>query len=597
MTDQKKNTGGKKKKAVKPSRPGGRKSTSSAGGQKKQQRGRPPKKSSNKPAKSQSRPKKSQGTSKRSQGRPKKSQGRPGKQQNNNPKKPQKAQNQTKGRPAKSQQDLVPPVRKRNISRDMQITAEQRIDPHFRKIVNAVEDIFRNEFFLEKDSSIVIAVSGGVDSVVLLDTMSYIADKLTYNLHIAHYNHGLRDDTADRDEKFVSLLAKKYDLPFQSSKGRVRQFAEKKSLSIEHAARILRYMFLERVARTSDSAFVATAHTSDDSAETFLMNLLRGSGLTGLSGIPSKRALGKNVTLIRPLIELTKEDIIKYAGIRKLKWQEDETNSLMYYTRNKVRHDLIPKLQKDFSPAIVQIINRTAKLIHGADEFINDYVKTQLVNIVIDKSSERFALSVPLIQTFPDFIQGEIIQNALQKHFQMQAVSMNDVDNILDLKESSVGSTYQIADQVVVLRDRKKLLFARKPAEEKYYKEIDKEGLFEIGEFKLELKKVTKRQVKFKDDSLTEYFDMELLPKKMYLRSWEPGDSFVPLGMDGRVKISDYLINQKVPLIDKPKIIVLATREDIIWVCGHRISDKFKVTDETTRYLRGKFSENQNGKK
>ena len=155
-------------------------------------------------------------------------------------------------------------------------------------------------------------------------------------------------------------LCAEYNIPLYTANGRVKQYAEKNSVSIEMAARFLRYSFFERTTRNIKADYMATAHTADDSAETFIMNLLRGSGLTGLSGISSRRPFIKDVMLIRPLLTMKKADLIKYAKKRKLEWHEDETNSLMQYTRNKVRHELLPGLAKDYNPAIIDVINRSA---------------------------------------------------------------------------------------------------------------------------------------------------------------------------------------------------------------------------------------------
>jgi tRNA(Ile)-lysidine synthase len=471
------------------------------------------------------------------------------------------------------------------------LSHDQKSEPFLKDFYSRLKNYLENTLYIEDKSEILIAVSGGIDSVVLLDAMCVLSEKHNYKLIVAHFNHSLRGKASNEDEIFVRHLAENYKLPFHHSKGKVKQFAEKNSNSIEQAARILRYLFFERTARSIHSSLVATAHTADDSAETFLMNLIRGTGLTGLSGIPEKRPLSKNVSIIRPFLFLKKQDLKEYARLRNLSWREDESNSLLNFTRNKIRHELLPKLVNDFSPAIVDIINRTSKLFNGADEFIDEYVKNAVSDILTDKGSDRFSINIPLLQTFSEFIQGEIIQSALNKHFQMQPLSLQTIDRILDLQNSPVGSICEIMKQAIVLRDRQQLIFSRTRQENKCNMLIERTGVFKAGRFRLTLSEVNKKKVKFALDPKIEYFDMDLLPIMLTLRNWRDGDTFQPLGMAGTVKVSDYLTNEKIPLIDKPNVLVLSTKSDIVWICGKRASDKFKVTESTKKYIKAVFEE------
>ncbi len=477
------------------------------------------------------------------------------------------------------------------VKKDSILTKEQRSDLFLRMFHSEVEKYLKNKLFVEPGSEIVVAVSGGVDSVVLLDTLVVLAEKNYYRLIVAHYNHNLRAEESDKDEEFVKALAKSYGLTFHCSQGRVKQYAEKKSLSIEESARILRYMFLERVARNVRSTLVATAHSKDDSAETFLINLLRGSGLTGLSGIPSQRALGKNVTLVRPLLAMSKSQFKKYAEKRNLQWREDESNEFTNYTRNKVRLDLIPELVNEYNPKIMDVLNRTAKLINGADEFISEYIRNILDDVIGEKNSDRFAIKTSLLNTFSRFIQGEIIQAAMFKHFQLQSQSLKTIDRILALCNKAVGSICEISRQIIVLRDRENLIFVRKPSEEKVNQEINKTGFYKTPAYTIKLEEVREKDVDFTLAPQVEFFDFDLIPLKMTLRSWQPGDKFQPLGMKGEMKLSDFLTNSKVPLIDKSGILVLTTgKNDIVWVCGMRINDKFKISSTTKKYLKVSYN-------
>ncbi len=474
----------------------------------------------------------------------------------------------------------------------MQIKPEEKLDRSIMNIVEQVENMMNNEFFVQIDSRILVAVSGGVDSVVLLDTLAQLVEKMNIEIIVCHFNHNLREGDSDKDEKFVVSLAKQYGFDVHTGQGDVRRYSEKYSLGIEQAARKLRYRFLEKTARHVRADYIATAHNANDTAETFFLNLFRGAGLTGLSGIPETRQISKYCTLIRPMSRIKKENIIEFARARNLEWHEDHTNSLLIYSRNRVRHDLLPKLEKEYNPAIVDLINRTAWLFRNADEFIAYYVKMAVQRVVSEKGSDRFAVQIGFFQTYNEFIQGEIIQNALRKHFNQQPVSLNTIDRIIGLTSSPVGAMFEASRDFIVLRDRDKLIFSRKRPAFECNMQIDRTGKYKIGNSLLELKEIPKKDAKFTDDPTIEYFDADKLPQTLQLRRWEQGDTFRPVNFDGHVKVSDYLTNQKVSLLEKQQVLVLTNRVEIIWVCGFRMSDNFKVTKSTQNVIQARYQDN-----
>ncbi len=467
-----------------------------------------------------------------------------------------------------------------------------RNDKLIQSIIEKVEEFLVKEMYIDHTSRVLLAVSGGVDSIVLLDCMAVLSDKYKFGLFVAHYNHKLRGEASDRDEQFVKSVCQSYNIPFYSANGKVKQFAEKNSMSIETAARFLRYSYFERTVRTISGDFLATAHTADDSAETFLMNLIRGAGLTGLSGIPSRRQFIKDVLLIRPIISFKKKQIIEYAKRRRLDWVEDETNMLQQYTRNKIRHDLIPKLASDFTPSIVDIINRAANLIHGADNLVHTYVKAQLPNVISEVQPDRFSIKLSIFNTLDDFLQGEIIQTALGKYFRLQAQSLNIIDRIIELQNSEIGAICEINKKIFAIRERNQITVARKKDTFKVNMLIDPVGKYKIGNYSLILRKVERAELEFSKNPNVEYIDANSLPPVLYLRNWEPGDSFAPLGMQGSMKVSDYL-TEKISSIDKQGVLVLSTKTEIIWLIGMRLSDKYKVKKNTKNIIKLEFRTNE----
>ncbi len=479
----------------------------------------------------------------------------------------------------------------------MLIKPTLRNNEYYSKFFKMLNLHFSNEIDLPKGTSFILAVSGGVDSAVMLDVFANLAEENAYHLVVAHFNHMLRGEHSDKDLALVKDLAKNYGLQFYSSSGDVKGFAKENSLSIEHAARTLRYRYLSQIAQNLKINYILTAHTSDDVAETFLSHLFRGSGLTGLSGIPQKRKLSKTSYLFRPFLNLNKSELIEYAQNRDLKWQEDESNSMLFYTRNKIRNVLIKNLETDYNPGIKEVLNRTAKLLKGADDFINEHVQMILPNVTKDKSSDRFALGISLLNTFPDFIKGEIIQTSLMENLKLQPVSLGTIDRIITLCDSPTGSMADISKKIFVLKDRDYLIFSKRQPSDKQLKQIEKTGEYQLKQGSFSLKEVSKKDVKISEDPNIEFFDYDSLPIGLTVRSWEPGDFFQPIGMEGTIKISDFLTNMKIPLIDKDRVTLLTFKNEVVWVMGMRISEKYKVTNSTLRYLKAVFKKENTGQK
>lgn len=472
------------------------------------------------------------------------------------------------------------------ITRDKLLSIDEKNNEFITNFIRDVEKFLIDEMYVDRSSKVLVAVSGGVDSIIMLDILALLSDKYKFSIFVAHYNHNLRGEASDKDQEFVRKVAESYNLPFYVAGGKVRQYAEKNSTSIEAAARFLRYSFLERTSRNLNADFVATAHTSDDSAETFLMNLLRGSGLTGLSGIPYRRQFVKDVLLIRPFINFNKATLIKYAKLRNIKWREDESNALQNYTRNRVRHDLIPKLAKDYNPAIIEVINRTAKLLQGADRIIHGYVRNNLVNVLTDIQTERFTIKLPIFQTFDRFIQGEMIQTALMKYLRVQLPSLKAIDRVVALQDSEIGAKCEVTKTITAVRDRNTIVFSKKQFLKEVNTIIDKVGKFKVGNVIIVLKEVGRKQMEFNKNPNVEFFDFDAVPPAISLRTWEDGDVFTPLGMNGTMKISDFLTNEKVAFVDRQNVLVLATKTEVFWVLGKRISERFKVRPDSDRVLK-----------
>ncbi len=233
------------------------------------------------------------------------------------------------------------------------------------------------------------------------------------------------------------------------------------------------------------------------------------------------------------------------------------------------------------------MINRASKLIHSADKIIHDYVRTHIHTLLADISTDRVCIKLPLFRTFDEFIRGEMLQMVLMKYFKMQAISMNTVDRVLRLENSEIGAMCEISKTIFAIRDRQLLIIAKKTIPVKINQKIEKTGKFTIGSLVFVLKEISLDEIEYNKNPNVEYFDFNLVPNILTIRNWESGDEFSPIGMKGKMKISDFLSNEKVAVLDKPNVLVLSINSgDVLWVCQKRINDKFKITDKTKRVLK-----------
>ncbi len=414
--------------------------------------------------------------------------------------------------------DLAP-VKQYYVFRDIRNKPE--LPEAAARIVQRVEDFLQNELLVEDGESILIGVSGGVDSVVLLDILHVLSFEHAFVLNIAHVNHGLRGNAAKRDEKFVKALAQSYDIPCHSTQVKVDEFAKKHSLSLEVAARELRYKFFRQTCSTLRTQVCATAHNADDAAETMLMNLFRGTGLTGLAGIPSRRPLVKKTQLVRPLLQLSREEILEYAGLRELEWYEDETNTLTRFTRNKVRHDLLPKLKEEYNPKIVESLNRTAQLLRRADGFIDSLIHSTYHSVVQEKE-DSCVIDIHRFEALHDFLQGEIVERAISTLTFGRTVSFAAIDRIVSLLSKEVGTRENVVNNLIAIREADSIVMMYEQHLQEIFLTTYKLGEYSIGKYKLTLEECQRNDVRIGQNKMIEYFDYDRLPYRLTLRTWHP---------------------------------------------------------------------------
>lgn len=439
--------------------------------------------------------------------------------------------------------------------------------------------IKKENLFGEK-AGILITVSGGVDSVVMCD----LFHKANFSFSIAHCNFKLRREESDKDEKFVKSLAEKYKVPFHKKSFNTSSFARRKKISVQMAARDLRYEWLKRLAKEKKYDFIATAHHLDDSIETFFINILRGTGIAGLQGVPLKQE-----NIIRPLLFASKKMIRDYAEENNLQWREDSSNFTDKYLRNNIRHHLIPSLKK-LNIGFEKTITKELSYFKEAGEIFKKFIDEKRREIVVEEG-KHILLNIKKLK---DSGHAETILHEVLKAYDFTPETTELIAQRMytTAGKKFLSPTYRLIkdrDFFILTPNEKKnpplSPFSKGENEEFLLKENQTE--FQNENLKLRTESITGNLSTVKDkNSSIAYLDYSKLSSPLKIRKWKQGDFFYPLGMEGKKKLSDFFIDQKIPVSEKENIYVLESNGKIVWVINYRIDNRFKVLSDTQKILK-----------
>lgn len=432
--------------------------------------------------------------------------------------------------------------------------------------------------------SVIVAVSGGPDSVTLLDLLYRIRKEWRIILHVAHLNHQLRGKASDEDADFVFQLSEKLGLPFHSKITDIKTLARTYRKSLEETGRLARQQFLYQIKSQTGATRISLGHTRSDQAETLLLRLLRGSGRTGLGSI---RPIREGIW-IRPLLNISRLEIETYVTFRNLKTRWDESNSNPKFFRNRIRNELLPYIKSSFSLEIEAVLARTAEILQQEDDLLESQTKDALRRTIHYHSEQKIILDIKAFFGYHISLQRRMIRYVLiELHASSEAISFRPVQRILDLLLFSSGSV-QISSKLFAQRADNWLVLGR-PAPH-YRHRILIPGKTEIPMFggTLETRVRTKTEIKQSLNNLgpnRACFDLSKLEGELVIRNRRSGDRFQPYGQDGTRKVSDLLIDQKTPSCLRDEIPLLVSAGKIQWVVGLRTAQPAAVTAQTRRIL------------
>jgi len=420
-----------------------------------------------------------------------------------------------------------------------------------------------------KGKKLLLAVSGGIDSMVLMR----LCIEMKMDISVAHCNFSLRGDESDADEDFVKSQTDKLQIPIFIKKFDTKKIAEKEKSSIQVVARNLRYEWFNTLLIKNDYDYILTAHHLDDSLETFLINFTRGSGLNGLTGIPKQ-----NVSIVRPLLPFSRTEIEIFAKENKVEWREDSSNASDKYLRNKLRHDVIPML-KELNPSLLHSFENTISNLQQAQSLVDDASRIVYRKVVTDTNFQKRINLTELIQ-LPNY-------NAYLYQW-LEPLGFSDWESINDLATAQSGKQIHSQNHTL-LKDRNFLIVFPK-------QESEKTTLFLIEKEQKEVKFPLKIKFCNVDDisnqaTNTIFVDEDKLQFPLVIRKWQAGDWFYPHGLNGKKKLSKFFKDEKYSLLDKSEAWLLCSNNQIVWIIGDRQDDRFKVTETTTKILKIKYSE------
>ncbi|MBI1933596.1 MAG: tRNA lysidine(34) synthetase TilS [Ignavibacteriales bacterium] len=444
---------------------------------------------------------------------------------------------------------------------------------HQKTIEQDVINFINRHQLLNGAKKILIGLSGGGDSVFALYFLNKFKQKYQIEISAVHVNHNLRGAEAKRDEDFCRKLCLNWQINFFCESANVKQFAKKKKLSIEEAARIIRYEKFDEVLKKNNSDFIVTAHNIDDNLESVLLNFVSGTGIEGLSGISVKRE-----NIIRPFLCISKSEILEYLKNKNIDFVIDSTNFDSSYRRNYIRNEISPMLKK-INPSLNETVLNSSEVLRNQNISLNFFIE-KVYSEIFSRHKNEFIIELTKLEKYPKEIFGEILKLIFEKELKLE-FNFNDFLQFEKLIGAQTGKKLEFNKKFTALKENGKILIKRK-IKSKYdliYLKLDSKT--KVNGKSLIIEKIDYIPNISEKSKYEEIISGDYIKDELILRKWQIGDKIKLLGMKGTKKISDVLTDLKIPGSEKEKTMVLINNNEVVCLLGHRISENYKITEKT----------------
>jgi tRNA(Ile)-lysidine synthase len=449
-------------------------------------------------------------------------------------------------------------------------------------ILKKVKQTIKKHSMLKGGERVLVGLSGGPDSVSLLHLLNELREEWRLSLNALYVDHGLRPEKTPYEIDFCAELTERLNVPCSVKKVDVREFSDKENLSIQEAARHLRYLAFEEHAFQIEADRVATGHNADDQAETLIMRLLRGSGPRGLSGIPPVRG-----TFIRPLIMVERSEIEKYLDEGGIRFIIDTSNLKQDYLRNRLRHEVMPILKK-YNPNLTGTLCRTTNILREENEYMEIAVTKSLMRLISRKTGDRIELFLSPLENMEKVILRRALIRAIEETRGLRGIGLEHIEEIISLiRTGSSGSRIYLPGGIRVIKDYSTLIITSAAPRKLGEHVLQVPGETVLKESGLVLISSVGDDSTGTGDGKTEAaFDFDMLRFPLKVRSRQAGDFFYPSGFGKRKKLQDYFVDEKVPRDIRDTVPLLLSGEDILWVVGYRMDDRYRISPSCARTLK-----------
>ena len=440
-----------------------------------------------------------------------------------------------------------------------------------KNVINYIEE----NKLIDKGESIVVGVSGGADSICLLHILKELRDEYQIQLIVAHINHGMRIE-AKEDANFVRSICDKWDMPYEEHNCNIVELSREQKTSEEVVGRNERYNFFEETRVKYKADKIAVAHTMNDQAETMLMRLIRGSGVTGLGAIMAKRDF-----IIRPLLIISREQVEEYCRLNALDYKEDSTNKMDIYTRNKLRLKVLPILREDFNPNVIEVISQAADQLQETEDYL-DIQTQEAYKKVVKKSQKGYEIHIKLLLSYHPVIQSRIIRMAIESNMgSLKDIKYKNINDIMELAHKQSGKSINISMETIAIREHSYIRILEHKKTLSYSQKLNI-GINKVVESNKKVEMILVDDSKNKqryENTYTKNIDYDKINGNLQIRNRKAGDKI--LLKNGSKKLKDFFIDEKIPKTCRDDVILIADDENVIWIVGYRLSEYYYITDQT----------------